>query len=102
MQKKCSLMQKPKKNRKKPKENQHSVVFKFVKRTLGLSSAEIAQRLQVTRSKVHAWSRNMYAVKKTDKDNPRRLYRCIDAFHFKAFMASLSDDEIKAIRQSGR
>jgi DNA-binding transcriptional regulator YiaG len=95
-------MQKRKKTKKRPKESQNSVVFKFVKRTLGLSSAEIAQRLQVTRSKVHAWSRNMYSVKKTDKGKPRRLYRCIDAFHFKAFMASLSDDEIKAIRQSGR
>ncbi len=90
------------KKKKPKKESKNSVVFKFVKRTLSLSSAEIANRLKVSRSEVDGWSRNYHATKLQKDGTKKRLYKKISEYHFKKFMTSLSDDEIKAIRQSGR
>ncbi len=87
------------KNKKPRRESKNSVVFKFVKRTLSLSSAEIAKRLNVSRSEVDGWSRNIRATKKTKEDKQKRLYRKISNYNFHKFMSNLTQEEIRKVRE---
>ena len=85
---------------KKPKrESKKSVMFKYIKRTLSLSSAEIAERIKVSRSEVDGWSRNMKSTKKTKEDKQKRLYRKISDYNFHKFMTNLTQDEIRKVRE---